>query len=92
MIATQPSGPPYLSALLPQDQIFDQEDLEYDAKGELVGHKKEPVRKADVKAEKTDEDVSESSRSEDLNSSNNFIDNPYLAATKLPNNEDMDTS
>ncbi|XP_045478419.1 transcription initiation factor TFIID subunit 8-like [Harmonia axyridis] len=91
LIASQPTSTPYLSALLPQDQIFDQEDLEYDSK-EVVGQKKEHVRKEDVKMEKIEEEVSESSRSEDPNSSNNFIDNPYLAATKLPSDEDMDMS
>ncbi|KAL3288650.1 hypothetical protein HHI36_003083 [Cryptolaemus montrouzieri] len=92
LIASQPNYPPYLSALLPQDQIFDQEDLEYDPKAEAIEHKKSREKKNEaVKIEKVEEEL-ESVKSEENNSSNNFIDNPYLAATKLPNTEGMDVT
>ncbi|KAL1517541.1 hypothetical protein ABEB36_001293 [Hypothenemus hampei] len=35
LIATKPLYPPYLSALLPQDQIFDPEDLDFDPKTQI---------------------------------------------------------
>lgn len=95
MIACKPTFPPYLNALLPQDQIFDPEDLEYDHKQ----HEEQPPKKR-VKAEpKASENKGASNEGEDASevavkqeqeqtSSNWDIDNPYLAATKLPTKED----
>lgn len=93
MIACKPTFPPYLNALLPQDQIFDPEDLEYDHK---VAEDETPPKKR-VKSEKKSESknqaedhedgshsVDEAMKVEENQTQNWDIDNPYLAATKLP--------
>lgn len=90
VIACKPTFPSYLNALLPQDQIFDPEDLEYDHKGH---EEHQPPRKR-LKSENKSENRSQTNDSEENNeasvkqeettSSNWDIDNPYLAATKLP--------
>ncbi|KAK9873977.1 hypothetical protein WA026_002328 [Henosepilachna vigintioctopunctata] len=96
LIACQPNYPPYLSSLLPQDQIFDPEELEYDAKveTETVEHKKPGERRTeDVKIEKIEEEEQiQDIKTEENHSPNNFIDNPYLAAIKFSNSEEMDIS
>jgi len=90
LIACKPTFPPYLSALLPQDQIFDLEDLEYDAKAQIQN---QPPRKRirsesklDSKMQTDDEDDNheELNKAGEKESLNWEIDNPYLAATKLP--------
>lgn len=94
LIASKPAYPPYLSALMPQDQIFDPEDLEYDPKAQMMQQAKAHKSK-EIKKEATDEDgeeegdenQNESMKSEENTSSNVFIDNPYLAATKMPGKE-----
>lgn len=88
--------PSYLNALLPQDQIFDPEDLEYEPQPEQT----EPAQNR--KRIKSERKVSETNNQSDLdNSVNNElqktqdeilnnssdIDNPYLAATKMPTND-----
>lgn len=81
--------------MLPQDQIFDPEDLEYDHKNQ---EENQPPRKR-IKSERKVSDAKiQANESEDQNeiiikqeestSSNWDIDNPYLAATKLPNKDD----
>lgn len=79
--------------MLPQDQIFDPEDLEYDHKhhqeegGAPKKRIKSEPKSTEVKMET--EELAESTelimKQEDNASSSNWdIDNPYLAATKLP--------
>lgn len=87
--------PSYLNSLLPQDQIFDPEDLEYEPQPEQV---EQPPKKR----VKTERKVSENNNQSDLDNSVNSesqksqdealnnswdIDNPYLAATKMPNDK-----
>lgn len=90
MIACKPQFPPYLSALLPQDQIFDPEDLEYDPRSQ-EHHASPPKKriKSELKqeptpTEETVETKEELSKNEESTSQTWDIDNPYLAATKLP--------
>lgn len=100
MVATKPTYPPYLSALLPLDQIFDPEDLDFDPKSQIIqqqkNHDKAKNRiKPEVKKEhKEPEELHNESvkSSEENTTSNSYIDNPYLAATKLPTNQSMDVS
>lgn len=94
MIACKPTFPPYLNALLPQDQIFDAEDLEYVHK---VTEDSESPPKKRIKTEKKiaennknqtdgnkDVQINETIKPEENVQQNWDIDNPYLAATKLP--------
>lgn len=95
MISVKPQFPPYLSALLPQDQIFDPEELEYKVE-ELKTPPKKRV-KTDSEKEKESKDEPDDMDDDDETEpepekmeesptqSNVDIDNPYLAATKLPN-------
>lgn len=100
MVATKPIYPPYLSALLPQDQIFDPEDLDFDPKSQIIqqqkNHDKAKKRiKPEIKKEEEEpeEMLNDSVKSNEENTtSNSYIDNPYLAATKLPTNQVMDIS
>lgn len=91
VIACKPTFPPYLSALLPQDQIFDPEDLEYDHKAQEEQPPKKRLkserRTSEVKTENSDNEQQSAAmiKQEENTSSNWDIDNPYLAATKLPN-------
>lgn len=95
MIAIKPAYPPYLSALLPQDQIFDPEDLDFDPKSQILQQQKEHkeaqnIKKEEEEMEQDDEGehtLNDSVKSEENNQSNLFIDNPYLAATKMPAKE-----
>lgn len=96
VIAIKPPYPPYLSALLPQDQIFDPEDLDFDPKSQILQQQKEHKEAQNIKKEK-EEDASqgeeventpnENIKNEENNQSSTFIDNPYLAATKMPAKE-----
>ncbi|XP_072377590.1 transcription initiation factor TFIID subunit 8-like isoform X2 [Diabrotica undecimpunctata] len=95
LIACVPVYPPYLSALLPQDQIFDAEDLDIDPKSQILQQQKNHDKaKNNVKQEKKDDEepdnLNESRTSEDNANSSNYIDNPYLAATKLPGGHNME--
>ncbi|XP_060536759.1 transcription initiation factor TFIID subunit 8-like [Cylas formicarius] len=96
LIASKPPYPPYLSALLPQDQIFDAEDLEYDPKAQIQRQQKEheEAKNISVKEEQEEsrenESQNDSIKSEENTSGSNFIDNPYLAATKLPVKDHID--
>ncbi|KAG5890655.1 hypothetical protein JTB14_034943 [Gonioctena quinquepunctata] len=98
LIAGKPTYPPYLSALLPQDQIFDPEDLDFDPKSQIIQQQKNHDRakqkiKPEIKEEmeEPDESMNESRTSESENAGgSNFIDNPYLAATKLPSGQNME--
>lgn len=98
MIACKPSYPPYLSALMPMDQIFDAEDLELDPKSQVLQQQKNHDKatkklKTEIKEEgDQDESMHDSFKSEDNASNINYIDNPYLAATKLPANHSVDIS
>ncbi|KAJ8974275.1 hypothetical protein NQ317_019814 [Molorchus minor] len=97
IIACKPTYPPYLSALLPQDQIFDPEDLDFDPKSQIIqqqkNHDKAKKIKPEIKKEELEKSPSESMKSNEENMiSNSYIDNPYLAATKLPANQIMDIS
>lgn len=93
VIACKAIFPPYLNALLPQDQIFDPEDLEYEAQ---IEPSEQPPRKrikserrpseSDTHVEDNEDSINEESQKnmeENINS-NWDIDNPYLAATKMP--------
>lgn len=92
VIACKPQFPPYINALLPKDQIFDPEDLEQDTKH----HEEQPL--PPKKRIKIEHRTSENKLPFEMNMENNDhilkvedvlpqnwdIDNPYLAATKLP--------
>lgn len=76
---------------MPQDQIFDAEDLEYDPRNQEQHApppkkriKPEPVPENIVPIEEVPEIKQESPKNEESTSQNFDIDNPYLAATKLP--------
>lgn len=100
VIACKPAYPPYLSALLPQDQIFDPEDLDSDPKSQIMQQQKDHDTatkkiKKEIKEdiEELEESPNDSLKSNEDSAMNvNFIDNPYLAATKLPAGQQMDTS
>lgn len=83
---------------MPMDQIFDTEDLELDPKSQILQQQKNHDKatkklKTEIKEEDDqDESMNDSFKSEDNASSANYIDNPYLAATKLPANQVMDVS
>ena len=91
LIACKPTFPPYLSALLPQDQIFDPEDLEYTAKDQVQNQPPRKRLKSDCKVSdnkiQTDDEeeiVEATNKSPEKENLSWDIDNPYLAATKLP--------
>lgn len=76
--------------MLPQDQIFDPEDLDFDPKSQILQQQKEHKEAQNIKKDE-DEEPSEDGEAnkndikvEDNTQSNTFIDNPYLAATKMP--------
>ncbi|CAH0551873.1 unnamed protein product [Brassicogethes aeneus] len=101
LIACKPPYPPYLSALLPQDQIFDPEDLDFDPKSQIlqqVKDAKEAKERKRVKiepkeeVEEAEENLNDSAKSEESTTPKTFIDNPYLAATKLPSKENAEGS
>ncbi|XP_056633195.1 transcription initiation factor TFIID subunit 8-like [Diorhabda carinulata] len=100
LIACKPAYPPYLSALLPQDQIFDPEDLDIDPKSQILQQQKNHDKaknqvKQDLKmeeGEQAQENLNESRISEDNMNNPNYIDNPYLAATKLPVGRNMEST
>lgn len=94
VIACKPIFPPYLNALLPQDQIFDPEDLEYEPQpeqSEQPPRKRGKERKVSENNSQSDLDNSVNSeiqKSQDDTMNNSWdIDNPYLAATKMPTND-----
>ena len=62
VIACKSQFPPYLTALLPQDQIFDPEELEYDPVPEYVSEKKK------IKTEPIDDGYKDSDNSGDAES------------------------
>lgn len=95
VIACKPTFPPYLNALLPQDQIFDPEDLEYNHKQQDEGATPRKRIKSERKSTETKMEIEESSEGAEVNvkqegstSPSWDIDNPYLAATKLPSKND----
>ncbi|XP_063919110.1 transcription initiation factor TFIID subunit 8-like [Zophobas morio] len=95
LIACKPAYPPYLSALSPQDQIFDPEDLEYDHKSQMIQQSKEQKSKEEAEnkdEEDNEETLNDSVKSEENTTTNVYIDNPYLAATKLPKKDEMDVT
>lgn len=63
VIACKPTFPPYMNALLPQDQIFDPEDLEYDHKSQ---EEHQPPRKR-LKSENKNENRFQTNDSEENN-------------------------
>lgn len=87
--------PSYLNSLLPQDQIFDPEDLEYEPQPEQAEQPPKKRIKTERKISETnpqsdlDNSVNgESQKNQDETLNNSWdIDNPYLAATKMPNND-----
>lgn len=90
MIAAKPTFPAYLAALLPQDQIFDPEELDYEhtKAPEDVPRKRLKSEKTDTKEENAEAgSLEEPIKMEENTSSAWDIDNPYLAATKLPSKE-----
>ncbi|XP_050294996.1 transcription initiation factor TFIID subunit 8 [Anthonomus grandis grandis] len=96
LIAIKPPYPPYLSALLPQDQIFDPEDLDFDPKSQILQQQKEHKEAQNIKKEEEEEEpegdgteipMNETVKSEEGTQNSTFIDNPYLAATKMPMKE-----
>lgn len=89
LIACKPTFPSYLSALQPQDQIFDPEELEYDhnkvAEEQPRKRIKSESKNSEVKQDHEEQGNEEVSIKTEENTSSNWdIDNPYLAATKLP--------
>lgn len=95
LITCKTEFPPYLNALMPQDQIFDAEDLEY--KTEEINpppKKRVKTEKSETKTEgdgeeevveKPPEEIEDPNKVDENSSPVVDIDNPYLAATKLPN-------
>lgn len=85
---------------MPQDQIFDPEDLDFDPKSQIIQQQKNHDKaKKQIKKERAEESeivelsANESQKSSDESMANtSYIDNPYLAATKLPAGQSMDTS
>lgn len=94
VIACKPTFPPYLNALLPQDQIFDPEDLEYNHKQTEEGTPRKRIKserkstEVKMETEESTEATDLTLKQEDTTSPNWDIDNPYLAATKLPSKND----
>lgn len=88
MIACKPQFPSYLSALLPQDQIFESEP-EFNFDPTPVKKRKEQKANADAKedigAAKTNGETTE--QSEEVSTQQDVIDNPYLRPGKIPNNK-----
>ncbi|XP_018333255.1 transcription initiation factor TFIID subunit 8 [Agrilus planipennis] len=89
LIACKPAFPPYLSALLLSDQVFDAEDLEYDPKTQDQNQPPKKKQKSDSSVSdenKTNEKATENItiKTEEKEAPNWEIDNPYLAATKMP--------
>lgn len=74
---------------MPQDQIFDAEDLEYDPKSQIPSPPRKRIKSESKQSENktnTDEEMNNdiAIKQEEKESSSWDIDNPYLAATKLP--------
>ncbi|KAK0095277.1 hypothetical protein PV326_008774 [Microctonus aethiopoides] len=88
LIACKPQFPSYLSALLPQDQIFESEP-EFNFDPTPVKKRKEQKANADAKedigAAKTNGETTE--QSEEVSTQQDVIDNPYLRPGKIPNNK-----
>ncbi|XP_014211760.1 transcription initiation factor TFIID subunit 8 [Copidosoma floridanum] len=85
LIGTSPQFPSYLSALLPQDQIFDSDS---DAEGSPIKKKKEnePESK-DGNKEGIVVPKEETEQNEETNTQSDVIDNPYLRPGKMPKNK-----
>ncbi|XP_015597558.1 transcription initiation factor TFIID subunit 8 [Cephus cinctus] len=85
LIACEPQFPSYLSALLPQDQVFEP-DQEFQFEPSPVKKKKEP------KVEDTEEaikmqNVEEAEQNGETGAQQDAIDNPYLRPGKIPKNK-----
>lgn len=92
LIATKPIFPAYLNALLPQDQIFDDDELEY--KSEELNYpsrKKFKVEETilDNIATRSEKQFDGSIKTEENPAATLDIDNPYLAPTKLPSSKPL---
>ncbi|XP_057330622.1 transcription initiation factor TFIID subunit 8 [Microplitis mediator] len=85
LIACKPQFPPYLSALMPQDQVFEPE-IEFDFERTPVKKRKDTKNNDDVIEEgaiKTDSPEP----SEEVSTQQDIIDNPYLRPGKVPKNK-----
>lgn len=81
LVACKPQFPSYLSALLPQDQIFEP-DPEFQFEPSPAKKKKE------VKTEEKEEAKEENTeQNEEVTTQQDAIDNPYLRPGKLPKNK-----
>ncbi|XP_063980649.1 transcription initiation factor TFIID subunit 8 isoform X2 [Diachasmimorpha longicaudata] len=80
LIACKPQFPSYLSALLPQDQIFEPEP-DFNFEPSPVKKKKEVTADADDEAETSVEIVEQN---EEVSTQQDAIDNPYLRPGKVP--------
>lgn len=91
VIACKPQFPSYLSALLPQDQIFDSDP-------EFQFEQTPPKKKKSEKVEETTEEKkkalekAELERNEESSSQQDTIDNPYLRPGKVPKTKGSVTS
>ncbi|XP_014236710.1 transcription initiation factor TFIID subunit 8-like [Trichogramma pretiosum] len=86
LIACTPQFPTYLSALLPQDQIFDEDsDVELSPKKKKEQSEVKPTKdgtRAEEGETKKENDKNE--ESEENSTQTEAIDNPYLRPSKMP--------
>ncbi|XP_011498064.1 PREDICTED: transcription initiation factor TFIID subunit 8-like isoform X2 [Ceratosolen solmsi marchali] len=87
LIGCVPQFPSYLSALLPQDQIFDS-DSDLEASPVKKKKEKEPENKSkDGNKEGNNNQKDNVEQSEESNTQADVIDNPYLRPGKIPKNK-----
>ncbi|XP_058791907.1 transcription initiation factor TFIID subunit 8 [Phymastichus coffea] len=85
LIGCTPQFPSYLSALLSQDQIFDEEEQETET-SPVKKKKEKETENIDVKQEANDQDIN-TEQNEESNPQTEVIDNPYLRPGKIPKNK-----
>ncbi|XP_001607951.2 transcription initiation factor TFIID subunit 8 [Nasonia vitripennis] len=90
LIGCTPQFPNYLSALLPQDQIFDSDS---DLEASPVKKKKEKeTENKDKNKEGANTKQEDPEQSEESNTQAEVIDNPYLRPGKMPKNKTPSTT
>lgn len=84
LIACKPQFPSYLSALLPQDQIF---ETDQDFQFEPSPVKKKKEQKTEEKEEGVNVQNEDTEQTSETTAQQDGIDNPYLRPGKIPKNK-----
>ncbi|CAG5087702.1 Similar to Taf8: Transcription initiation factor TFIID subunit 8 (Drosophila melanogaster), partial [Cotesia congregata] len=91
IIACKPQFPPYLSALMPQDQVFEPEtEFDFERTAPVKKRKETKTNDDDDDDDDVKEDIavkSEPTETSEEVSTQQEIDNPYLRPGKIPHNK-----